>query len=211
MKDVNKLVVALLKELDAHPSEAVGHATVDFLKSQTSDARVWPTDAELVAELPTVKVYGNIKQQRLRAVFGAIEQHQRTERHEAVSLPTKLELEHVMPQGWRSFWDNGVGKEGDPALKRDHLVNTIGNLTLVTQKLNGALSNRPWTNSEAEVAAPTGVDAGLGKRALLNRYSVLLLNKDIVDNHADAWTDQDIGNRNIALAKVIGEVWARPG
>ena len=210
MKDVNKLVVALLKELDAHPSEAVGHATVDFLKSQTSDARVWPTDAELVAELPTVKVYGNIKQQRLRALFGAIEQHQRTERHEAVSLPTKLELEHVMPQGWRSFWDNGVGKEGDPALKRDHLVNTIGNLTLVTQKLNGALSNRPWTNSEAEVAAPTGVDAGLGKRALLNRYSVLLLNKDLVDNHADAWTDQDIGNRNIALAKVIGEVWARP-
>ena len=89
-------------------------------------------------------------------------------------------------------------------------MNTIGNLTLVTQKLNGALSNRPWTDSAAAVAAPTGVDAGLGKRTLLNRYSVLLLNKDIVDHHVDAWTDEDIGDRNVTLATLIGKVWARP-
>ncbi len=212
MKDVNKLVVALLKELDEHPSEVVGDSTVAYLRSQTADARTWPTDEELRSELPGVKAYGNIKRQRLRAVFGAIELQLRTDRHEEVTLPTKLEIEHVMPQGWRSYWgDDGVGKDIEAATRRDQIVNTLGNLTLVTQKLNGALSNRPWTDADAAVVAPTGKDAGLGKRSLLNRYSVLLLNKDIVDPHAVAWTEEDIASRNKDLVKVIAAVWPIAG
>ena len=46
MKDVNKLVVALLRELDRHPSERVGDATVEYLLSQTADARTWPLDKQ---------------------------------------------------------------------------------------------------------------------------------------------------------------------
>ena len=86
-------------------------------------------------------------------------------------------------------------------------MNTLGNLTLVTQKLNGALSNRPWTDAEASKVTPTGKDAGLGKRSLLNRYSLLLLNKDVVDAHPDAWTDENIELRSRSLAKVITEAW----
>lgn len=208
MKDVNKLVVALLKELDAHPSDAVGDATVSYLREQTADARTWPTDEELLAELPTVKAYGNIKQQRLRAVLAAVELQLRTERHEEVSLPPKLEIEHVMPQGWRSYWDDGVAKDLEAATRRDHLVNTLGNLTLVTKKLNGALSNRPWTDEAALLVAPTGKDAGKGKRSLLNRYSVLVLNKDIIDPpHETAWTEQDIASRNNRIAEAVSVVW----
>lgn len=207
MKDVNKLVVALLRDLDQQPSESVGDATVAFLKAQTADARTWPTDAELLGELPRVKAYGNIKQQRLRTVLGAVELQLRTERHEEVTLPSKLEIEHVMPQGWRTYWDDGAAKNLEAATRRDHSVNTLGNLTLVTQKLNGALSNRPWTDEAASAVAPTGKDAGLGKRSLLNRYSVLLLNKDIVDLHDAGWTEQDIAIRNGRLAEAISLVW----
>ncbi len=207
MKDVNKLVVALLKELDEHPSSAVGDATVDFLRAQTADARTWPTDEEVLGELPTVKAYGNIKQQRLRAVLSAVELQLRTERHEAVTLPTKLEIEHVMPRGWRTHWDDGAARDIEAAARRDHLVNTVGNLTLVTKKLNGALSNRPWTDEVAILAAPTGKDAGLGKRSLLNRFSVLLLNKDIVDPNKLVWSEEDIAARNQHIAEVVSQVW----
>ncbi|MEX1009665.1 MAG: DUF262 domain-containing protein [Acidimicrobiia bacterium] len=207
MKDVNKLVVALLKELDEHPAEVVGDATVAYLRAQTADARTWPMDEELLTALPTVKAYGNIKQQRLRALLAGVELQLRSERHEEVTLPAKLEIEHVMPQGWRSYWGAGIANDLEAATRRDHLVNTIGNLTLVTQKLNVALSNRPWTDAEAQEVAPTGKDAGLGKRSLLNRYSVLLINKDIVDPHEQAWSEQDIATRNTYLATVIAEVW----
>lgn len=207
MKDVNKLVVALLKELDAHASEEVGDATIAYLREQTADSRTWPTDHELFAELPTIKAYGNIKQQRLRVILAAVELQLRTERHEEVTLPTKLEIEHVMPQGWRSYWDDGAAKDLEAATSRDHLINTLGNLTLVTKKLNGALSNRPWTDEDALIVAPTGKDAGLGKRSLLNRYSVLILNKDIVDPHVVAWTESNIADRNVSLARAVCTVW----
>jgi hypothetical protein len=207
MKDVNKLVVALLKELDEHPPDVVGDATVAYLRAQTADARAWPDNQELMSELPNVRAYGNIKQQRLRTLLAAVELQLRTERHESVTLPTGLEIEHVMPQGWRSYWDDGASHDLESASRRDRLVNTLGNLTLVTKKLNGALSNRPWTDAAALQVAPTGKDAGLGKRALLNRYSILRLNKEIVDPHVSAWTEQDIATRNKDLAEVISVVW----
>jgi hypothetical protein len=115
-----------------------------------------------------------------------------------------------MPQGWRSFWDDGTASDYEAAAARDHLINTLGHLTLVTQKLNIALSNRPWTDEAALPIAPTGKDPGLGKRSLLNRFSVLLLNKDIVDPHIGSWTEADIADRNVSLAKTIAEVWPRP-
>ena len=208
MKDVNKLVVALLRELDKHPSETVGDATVSFLADQTADARIWPTDTQLLADLPDVRAYGNIKQQRLRTVFSAVELYLRSERHENVSLPQKLEVEHVMPQGWRHHWDtDGAGDDLERATNRDRLVNTLGNLTLVTKKLNGALSHRPWTDEEAAIVAPKGKDAGLGKRSLLSSFSLLQLNKDIVDPHPNAWTEDDIAARGKALAATIAAVW----
>jgi hypothetical protein len=209
MKDVNKLVVSLLKELDQHAGAQVGDAAEEYLRSQTADARAWPTDEELASELPSIKAYGNIKQQRLRAILSAIELRLRTDRHEEVSLPTKLDIEHVMPQGWRSYWNDGTAADHEAALARDHLLSTLGNLTLVTQKLNVALSNRPWTDQAAELVAPTGKDAGLGKRSLLNRFSVLLLNKDIVEGHEAEWTEDDIKKRSAHLAKLIVEVWPR--
>jgi hypothetical protein len=90
MKDVNKLVVSLLRELDQHSSRRVGDATVDYLLAQTADARVWPTDDHLIKELPSIRLYGNIKQPRLRAVLCGVELKMRTERSEQVSYRPSL-------------------------------------------------------------------------------------------------------------------------
>jgi hypothetical protein len=211
MKDVNKLVVSLLQELNRRPLDSVGSSTVDFLLEQTADAREWPTDEEIVKDLPETKVYGNIKQQRLRTILAALEKRARTDRHEDVSLPQKLEVEHVMPRGWRSYWGEGVAHDPEASIERDRIINTIGNLTLVTQKLNVALSNRPWTDEEARVVAPTGKDAGVGKRSLLSRFSILVLNKEIVDEHLASWSEDDIGSRGERLATLATEVWPRGG
>jgi hypothetical protein len=207
MKDVNRLVVALLKELDQHPSGAVGDATVTFLKEQTADSRTWPTDAELIADLPGIKVYGNIKQQRLRAVLSGLELQLRTDKHEDVSLPAKLDIEHVMPRGWRTYWQDGILGDPEACAARDVRINTIGNLTLVTKSLNSTLSNRPWTDDDAAETSGGGEDKGLGKRSLLNKYSVLALSRPIIDGHPTAWTDDDITERSKLLAATIAKAW----
>lgn len=207
MKDVNRMVVTLLRELDKHPASQVGDMTIEFLRSQTADARIWPTDDVLMSRLPDVKAYGNIKQQRLRAILSRVELQLRSQLHEDVSLPSKLDIEHVMPQGWRRYWSDGILDDLEACIRRDHVINTIGNLTMVTESLNRALSNRPWTDEDADNIPGTGQHKGLGKRSLLNQHSVLVLNRHIVDGHLDAWTEADIQERSASLASAIASAW----
>jgi hypothetical protein len=121
-----------------------------------------------------------------------------------------LEIEHVMPRGWRTYWGSDIHGDAELATKRDIRVDTLGNLTLVTKKLNGTLSNRPWRNADAELVANTGREAGIGKRSLLSRYSVLVLNKEIVESHEDAWTEDDIRERSRQLTEALIAIWPRP-
>lgn len=210
MKDVNKLMVAVLAALEHADVEEAGDVVAAFLAGQTADARTWPKDSEVVAAIPEIRMYGNVRQGRLRVVLEAIEMLLRNERHELLPLPSGLELEHVMPQGWRHYWDQEPPLSEDAAYERDKMVNTLGNLTLVTKKLNGALSHRPWTDEEAVLVAPVGKDAGLGKRALINRYSLLVLNKELVEEHPSTWTEADIKDRSHRLAEALCAVWPGP-
>lgn len=208
-KDVNKLMVTLLKELNTAATERAGASVRDFLAAQSSDSREWPTDGQMLAELPAVKLYGNIRQSRLRVILAAVESKLRDRRLEDVSLPDRLEVEHIMPRGWRSHWQASLGLEPAADQERDRLVHTLGNLTLITQPLNGALSNRPWTDEEASVVAPSGVDAGRGKRSLLNKFSILAINKAIVDEHPDEWSEEDIRARSEEICSLICQIWPR--
>jgi hypothetical protein len=92
------------------------------------------------------------------------------------------------------------------AIRRDSLVHTLGNLTLVNNRLNPALSNRPWTDT-ASVARGLDVE---GKRTILDGHSVLLLNHDVIANNVDDWSEEDIEERTLALAHRIVDIWPRP-
>lgn len=112
-----------------------------------------------------------------------------------------------MPRGWRTYWGGDIQHDAERAAERDILVDTLGNLTLFTSKVNGALSNRPWRDADAAVVASTGREAGAGKRSLLNRHSLLVLNKDIVGLHEEAGTENDIRERSRQLTESVIAVW----
>ncbi|MCK1466655.1 MULTISPECIES: HNH endonuclease family protein [unclassified Bradyrhizobium] len=49
--------------------------------------------------------------------------------------PAKLAIEHVMPRKWQQHWPvQGIDEED-----RDRLIHTLGNLTLLTGKLNSTV------------------------------------------------------------------------
>src|SRR5699024_8821916 len=116
--------------------------------------------------------------------------------------------EHVMPQGWRSHWDPDQ-LDPDASAERDRIVNTIGNLTLTTKSLNISLSNRPWLDRDA-VGLSEGGRVGAGKRSLLESFSLLVLNKEIVGGHGESWTEADIAERSKTLTREICHVWPGP-
>ena len=84
-------------------------------------------------------------------------------------------IEHVMPRKWASHWPLGPG--GTEA-ERDQLIHTLGNLTLITGRLNITLSNAAWPGNN-------------GKQATLCAHDTLFLNRDIWKNAA-TWTEEAI-------------------
>ncbi len=87
----------------------------------------------------------------------------------------KFAIEHVMPRKWQVHWalPEGSRAEGE----REALLHTLGNLTLLTSRLNSKVSNGPW-NGEA------------GKKQALEDHCVLFLNRKLKDLAGDDWTDE---------------------
>lgn len=209
-KDLNKLVVAMLRALkDVDPSTA-GDEIRAFLSQQTAHTREWPSDDRFIAEVGTKRLYGYIKQNRIAVVLRAVEEFKRAEdsRYGDVPLPTTMSIEHVMPQKWREHWRPEMPLTPDQEQIRDRIVHTLGNLTLVPQSLNSSLSNRPWTDAEAS-GLSRGGQPGRGKWSILSEFNLQVLNKEILES-ADAWTEEKISNRAEDLAKVIALIWPGP-
>ena len=76
------------------------------------------------------------------------------------------------------------------ALKRDHLLQSIGNLTLVTSPLNSKMGNRPF----------------LKKRNALREHSGLKLNREIC--RVDDWNVNEICARSERLIADFCKIWS---
>lgn len=205
-KQVNLTVLDLLQSVttdDVSPVE-VGTLTEAFFAGQSSDSRYWPDDQAVARSLATEPLYTAQARARVRMILEALEDERRSSYGEGQLCPRNLTVEHVLPQGWREYWGSDI--EGDVAaqIQRDRALHTLGNLTLVSGRLNPALSNRPWTDHEA-----VGRGLAAGKRTWLLDHSELKLNADLVAHEA-GWTEADIAARAQRLAHVIARIWPRP-
>ena len=122
---------------------------------------------------------------------GIEEQLRKEQRAETQEAPSKLPIEHVMPQAWSANWPLPGGSDSEATLPRDRAIHTIGNLTLVNRRLNSALSNDPWN----------------AKRKTLADHSVLFLNKEIVNKGPYVWDEAAIEERARWLCKKAIKVW----
>ncbi|WP_147681548.1 DUF262 domain-containing protein [Actinomyces ruminicola] len=194
---LNRFVVEqLLREASAEP-ERMGERIEALLASQTASVSYWPDDEEVRAALATERVYRTLAQARVRMVLEAIEDRRRgyPDGHRRAEAPIArgvCTIEHLMPQQWRLNWDDGADEA--VAAERDHLIHTLGNLTLTTQGLNSSLSNGSWEAKRQALDASTG----------------LLTTRDVLRERPDAWTDDDIRERTAALTEEILAIWPTP-
>jgi hypothetical protein len=203
-KDTTGLVLDLLRELTAHGPGRAGELTEAYLYRQAAQARVWPGDGAVGAALAGATLDARILRPRLRMLLEAIEDQWRVESGVDSPCERDLTVEHVVPLAWRQHW--GADVRGESAARRDALVHTLGNLTLVPYQLNAALANLPWTDAEA-VALGLGTT---GKRTALADHSPLALNAELVRAHRDAFDDDAIAARTAALTEVALSIWPRP-
>jgi hypothetical protein len=207
----NRVVATLLKGLSGVDPSRIGVELRRLLSRSDARAQSWPDDTWLRQDLPERRLYGGLNRDRLRAVLEILEQRlrQQDDRYDKVIWDNDPQIEHIMPQTWRPYWNTEPPLDLDAAVERDRLIHTIGNLTLVNSHLNASLSNRPWTDIEA-AGMDEGGFASQGKRSLLGQFSGLELTGEVVRQHSEAWTDDDIRARSRKLVNLIVEEWPGP-
>jgi hypothetical protein len=171
-----------------------------YLTSQTAEAKYWPDDDEMRSELTKMPIYRKVSRSRLRMVLEAIEDYRRGYRpggkeYAGMRVPRNgFWVEHIMPQSWEAAWKPPM--EGT-LQDRAQRIHTLGNLTLLSAKLNNAVSNGPWLGDT-------------GKKAALQKHDLLILNRELDSFSADGWTDESIMKRTDKLIQGVLDIWTVP-
>lgn len=199
-KNYNLVIAELIALLRTSARETAGEVIEKSLSAQTSSSRYWPDDAEVREELETLPAYRRLGRGRLRMVLEAVEDHLRGFRAGKIGLGGErivrgqYVIEHVMPQKWEANWPLNEDLSEDD---RNRSIHTIGNLTLLTSKLNTKVSNGPWLGSD-------------GKRGGLERHDVLMLNRELLRKASDEWTDESLRLRTSELTEIVISIWPVP-
>ena len=196
----NRLFISLVGRLEKAGPESAGDTIIEFLGNQESDVGEWPDDKKLEEAFINIPLYRLLTRGRLRLVLEGIEENLHTDKAEYNDVPRNLTIEHIMPRGWRQHWKlpppvvEGQDVEEqllEMARNRDHGIHSIGNLTLVSKRLNPVLSNAPWHC----------------KQKTLAEHSILFLNKDLLSNAVEEWNECTIEERSKKLSRIAAKVW----
>ncbi|MBK7189537.1 MAG: HNH endonuclease [bacterium] len=126
---------------------------LEQLAAFTSDSNRWPRDREFKQAWRDQPVFRRMTRQRVRMILLALEDHLHDDKNEAVKFDKKLSIEHLMPRRWKTaHWPlPGTAEPESEMEERDRALHTIGNLTLLRQKLNSSVSNGPFAAKQKAI------------------------------------------------------------
>ena len=192
-KNLNKVFQSLV-HLFAQSAPSVA-AVTDYFAERDGDSTRFPSDQELREGILVKPAYQLAQGTRIKDVIWEFEIASRTELAERILMPDGLWTEHVLPVAWNEDWpfEDGVFVElgsGDPkAENRNRLVQTLGNLTLVSEPLNISSGNKSFAN----------------KKLKFDEHTALFLNKWFAKK--SIWTEAQIQERGEHLAGLAIQIW----
>ncbi|EIU5250882.1 TPA: DUF262 domain-containing protein [Pseudomonas aeruginosa] len=186
---LNRLLAEMVRE------QKTDAATLrEKLLSLQGDSQCWPDDETFARDWCHRRLYQGRNTGKVRAVLEALELSMRGSKQESLVLPDGLTVEHVLPQQWQTHWPLAEATPENQE-RRGRLLHSIGNLTLVTQAFNSALSNEPFAVKRQEIVTT----------------SLLMLNTHFQrydDN--DAWDEDEIVSRADSLFAYALKIWPLP-
>lgn len=145
------------------------------------------------------------KQETAKMVLFCIELTKWNEKDDIGQLQYNYQIEHIMPQKWKEYW---ALEEDTPenAEKRENAVYEIGNMLLLSEKLNKEILNREF-NVKVEGEEAVGrkkPKTGYRARTQLKLTKEIL---DVYDAGDKVWDEEHIRNRTERLGRDILEHW----
>lgn len=171
----------------------------DYFTGRAGDSIRFPDDGELRAGVLTTNAYAISPQPRLVDILWELETATRSALAETQARPPGLWVEHVMPQTWTEGWPFADADYARPwssepqAIARTAAVNTLGNLTLLSESLNRSAGNKSFPEKREKFLEHTGL-------FLTKWFST-----------RDCWTEADIRERGEHLATLAIRIWPELG
>ena len=204
-KNYNRVFLSLTRNLrrDGMTQENLAKQ----LANQVGESTEWPSDEAFGEAWRSCHAYQTMNNPKIVHILKRLSDTYLGSKMEVVSVDGALTVEHILPQQWVEKWllpDGSKGlsttelwtaEQGEPRAeatrKRNAALQTLGNLTILTQALNSATSNSAWKDKKPE----------------LLRHSLLPINQQLHD--VDVWDEGAIAQRLDTLLKRALKVWPR--
>lgn len=204
-KNYNRVFLTLARTLKIKTPTAA--LVTSYFKELRGDSAEWPNDEAFRAAFEENEAYRVLNAPRLVYLLTKLNDALASSKTETVKVTDPLTVEHLMPQGWHSYWKLPDGSDGIDEIElfdldeederakltraRNMALHKIGNLTLVRQSLNSALSNGAWPD----------------KKKHIMDYSLLPLNLPL--QGIERWDETTIAARSKSLFGRALVIWPR--
>lgn len=206
-KNYNKVVTGFIASLAGDGGDS-GAALRSHIAGLTGDASKMPKDVQVSESFAQRDVYNGVPTPRLRYILEHLEYGHRTKFDEVTVSTANLTVEHIMPRKWANHWrlpgdivvpvessfeaatgNHQIASETRVLMDaRQRRINTMGNLTLLTESLNPHLSNAGWPVKRVKIGE-----------------SLLAINRDVAK--MENWTESEIEKRASDLARIANKRW----
>lgn len=201
-KAYNRMFMGLTRTVKRDGAKA--DVVFEHLAALRNPTDEWPSDEAFSRAWTTRNAYAQLNNMRITYVLGRINETYRTSKTEAIRFDAPVTVEHLMPQGWIENWPLPDGSRGvDPwsrnedepgvqaSQRRDSLVHTFGNLTLITGSLNSSIKNGRWEEKRPEILT----------------HSLLPINGQL--HQYDVWNEEAIIQRGKGMLERALKIWPR--
>ena len=184
-KNYNKLFIQIIEDILKEGGLSI-KSLMKVLQSFKDDTNKFPTDLEFTDAFYSAQM----SNANAREILFCIALFQVRDALKDVNvLKSIYTTEHIMPIKWEANWSkksmNDLAK-----LQRGKKIKTLGNLTLVTGKLNSTMQNSGWQT----------------KKNFLLKHSMLKITTNYLSKND--WNESEIEKRAKDLAEMGLKIWA---
>lgn len=126
-------------------------------------------------------IHKRFRNNQVLGILYLIESRIRIDKHATQLLSVdRYSLEHIMPKNWRKNWGECINPE-----KRDIMLLSMGNLTIIPQKLNASLRDGDWDTKKFGNGRSKGLE--YFSQGLSTLFPYLLVpewNEDVIESRA---------------------------
>jgi hypothetical protein len=138
-----------------------------YLSGLSGESAEWPMDDVFGNAWHNRPVYQALQNPKIGHILRRLNDAHHDSRGERITIHGNLSIEHILPQEWIERWPLPDGSRGmtleelydakpeDPRAeltrRRNSALDTLGNLTIVTQSLNSSVSNGAWKEKKIEL------------------------------------------------------------